>query len=197
MTQWLEAHRNEIELGELVVFFQDECHLLWGDICGYVWGKKNERIEVPIVNEKERQTYFGSVNIATGQCLFQTYPKGNGEPTIEYLKYLMSQGNDKRIALIWEGAKYHFSAEVKDFLSLVNNGLDECDWKITCLRFAPNDPTQNPSEDIWLQAKQWIRECYHLCQTFAAVKYIFKLVTHYQIFDFSKLHSYGKFSQII
>jgi putative transposase len=48
LTQWLEAHRNEIELGELVVFFQDECHLLWGDICGYVWGKKNERVEVQL-----------------------------------------------------------------------------------------------------------------------------------------------------
>jgi hypothetical protein len=127
LTQWLEARRNEIELGELVVFFQDECHLIWGDICGYVWGKKNERVEVPIVNEKERQTYLGAVNIATGQCLLQAYPKGNGEHTIEYLKYLMSKCNDKRIALIWDGAKYHSSAEVKDFLSLVNNGLDECD----------------------------------------------------------------------
>jgi transposase len=48
------------------------------------------------------------------------------------------------------------------------------------VRSAINIPTQNPIEDIWLQAKQWIRECYHLCQTFAAVKYIFKLVTHYQ-----------------
>ena len=91
---------------------------------------------MPIVNEKERQTYFGAVNIATGQCLLQTYPKGNGEHTLEYLKYLMSQCNDKRIALIWDGAKYHSSAEVKDFLSLVNNGLDKWDWKITCLRFA-------------------------------------------------------------
>ena len=61
----------------------------------------------------------------------------------------MSQCNDKRIALIWDGAKYHYSAEVKEFLSLVNNGLDESDWKITCVRFAPNDQTQNPSEDIW------------------------------------------------
>jgi len=25
--------------GQLVVFFVDECHLLWGDLCGYVWGK--------------------------------------------------------------------------------------------------------------------------------------------------------------
>jgi hypothetical protein len=104
-----------------VVLFQDECHLLWGDICGYVWGKKNERVEVPILNEKERQTYLGSVNLATGQCLVQPYPKGNREHTIQYLKYLMSQYKDKPIALILDGAKYHFSAEVKDFLSLVNN----------------------------------------------------------------------------
>ena len=47
LTKWLEAHRQEIELGKLVVLFQDECHLLWGDICGYVWGKKNQRVEVP------------------------------------------------------------------------------------------------------------------------------------------------------
>ena len=133
MTQWLEAHRNEIELGELVVFFQDECHLVWGDICGYVWGKKNERVEVPMVNEKERQTYFGAVNIATGQCLIQAYPKGSGEHTIEYLKYLMSQYNDKRIALIWDGAKYHSSAEVKDFLSGVNNGLSRSAGKFTSM----------------------------------------------------------------
>ena len=33
---WLDAHRAEIELGKLKVFFQDECHLLWGDVCGYV-----------------------------------------------------------------------------------------------------------------------------------------------------------------
>jgi len=33
-------------------------------------------------------------------------------------------------------------------------------------RFAPNAPEQNPVEDIWLQAKRWIRECYHLCRSF-------------------------------
>jgi hypothetical protein len=76
LSQWLEARRNEIELGELVVFFQDECHLIWGDICGYVWGKKNGRVEVPIVNEKERQTYLGAVNIATGQCLLDCLSQG-------------------------------------------------------------------------------------------------------------------------
>ncbi|WP_334812205.1 hypothetical protein [Nostoc sp.] len=42
--------------GEMVVFFEDECHLLWGDICGYIWGNTQERIEVPVLNERQRQT---------------------------------------------------------------------------------------------------------------------------------------------
>ena len=34
----------------------------------------------------------------------------------------MSQYNEKRRALIWDGAKYDSLAEAKDFLSVVNNG---------------------------------------------------------------------------
>lgn len=46
----LEQWRPEIESRELVVFMLDECHLLWGDLVGYVWGKTDERIVVPVVN---------------------------------------------------------------------------------------------------------------------------------------------------
>jgi hypothetical protein len=45
---------------------------------------------------KSDRLIWASVNIATGQCLLQAYPKGKGEHTIQYLKYLMSQG--KRIS---------------------------------------------------------------------------------------------------
>jgi len=44
-----------------------------------------------------------------------------------------------RIALIWDGASYHRSAEFKACLDGANPGLDKIQWKITCIRFAPND----------------------------------------------------------
>lgn len=179
------------------MFFQDECHLLWGDICGYVWGKTNQRIEVPIGNQRSKQTYYGAVNVATGRCLIQAYPAGNSANTIAFVNYLVSQCPQSRIALIWDGASYHRSGEVKDQLTALNGGLEPSDWKVTCLRFAPNDPKQNPIEDVWLQAKRFVRECYHLCQTFDAVRCLFELVTHCQIFDFPKLFTYGRFSQLI
>jgi transposase len=178
------------------VFFQDECHLLWGDVCGYVWGPKAQRIEIPIQNERERQTYFGALDLATGQCLVQSYERGNSEYTVEYLEYLMSQCPSQRVALIWDGAPYHRSQEVRAFLARVNAGLAEADWKITLLQFAPNDPTQNPIEDVWLSAKTWLGTCWHQCKTFDAVKTIFELATHHQIFDFPKLNRLGEFSLV-
>ncbi len=60
--QMLVERHDEIESGKLAVLIADECHLLWGDTTGYVWGKRNEKVEVPIVNQKERQTYYGAVD---------------------------------------------------------------------------------------------------------------------------------------
>jgi len=52
----LEARKPEILSGEVIVFAEDECHLVWGDTIGFVWGQRNERTEVPIINAKQRQT---------------------------------------------------------------------------------------------------------------------------------------------
>ncbi len=40
----------------------DEFHLLWGVLCGYIWGKSDRRIEVEMTNQKQRQTYYGALD---------------------------------------------------------------------------------------------------------------------------------------
>jgi hypothetical protein len=112
----LETHRDEIHSGSLVVLFEDECHLLWGDVCGYVWGKTDQRIEVPTTNEWSKQTYYGVVNLHTQYCLIQAAETGNSANTIAFLNYLLAQYPDSRIVLIWDGATYHRSQEVKAYL---------------------------------------------------------------------------------
>ena len=130
-------YREDIGAGKLVVYMIDECHLLWGDVCGYVWGKTNKRIEVPMTNQRE----------------------------------------------------------MRDYLSLVNQDLKKSEWLIICELFAPNAPEQNPVEDIWLQAKRFLRENWYLCKSFSLIKKLFMLVTHCQTFDFPKLEMYGFFSK--
>jgi hypothetical protein len=65
--------------------------LLWGDICGYVWGKSNSRVEVPIKNEKQRQSYYGAINYLSGTVTIKKYPQGDTENTIKFVEYLREQ----------------------------------------------------------------------------------------------------------
>lgn len=115
------------------------------------------------------------------------------------LFYSICSRNVHRAVLPWSGTEPVITdrKRLEPTLESVNQGLDEDNWKITCIRFAPNAPQQNPIEDIWLQAKRFIRECYHLCKSFGVVKYLFEFVTHRQVFDFPKLFTYGCFSQVI
>lgn len=77
---------------------------MWGDICGYIWGNTSERIEVPIINERQRQTYFGALNYYTQEFLVKPYKKGDSSNAIAFVEYLISQYPKSRIALIWDGA---------------------------------------------------------------------------------------------
>jgi len=63
----LEANRDEIEKGKLVVYLIDECHVLWGDVCGYAWGIRSERLEIPMTNERDR--IFDSLSFAQSRYL--------------------------------------------------------------------------------------------------------------------------------
>jgi putative transposase len=186
----LEKWRPEIEGGKLVVFMIDECHLLWGDILGYVWGRTDMRIEIPIKNEKSRQTYYGGLDYQTKEFILKEYESGNTENTIDFIKYLRKQRPQKKIAIFWDGATYHDSKEFREYLNDINKDLSPEEWQIICTKFAPNAPEQNPVEDIWLQGKNLLRKFYHLCKSFKVVKWLFKFFIDGQIFDFPKLYQY-------
>jgi transposase len=194
---FLEKWLDEIQSGKVTVFFVDECHLLWGDVCGYVWGKTDCRVEIPIINERERQTYFGALNYQTNEFVVKPYDTANAEKTKNFVEYLRSICPSEKVVLIWDGASYHRGKEFQEYLKSVNQNLSEDEWLVTCLRFAPNAPEQNPVEDVWLQAKRFIREFYCFCSSFSAVKALFELVSHHQFFDFPKLHLYDPISQMI
>jgi len=124
----------------------------------------------------------------------QAYSKANSENTVAFLKYLQLVYPDVRLGIIWDGASYHKSQELKAYLATVNQGLEESSWHITCIQFAPNAPEQNPVEDIWLQAKNFVRKLYYLGKSFHNIKTLFEVFTHHQAFNFPKLHEYAVFS---
>lgn len=127
--------------------------MLWGDTTGYVWGRRNEKTEVPIQNIKQRQTYYGALNLYNRDFVLMPHDAGNEENTVAFIKHLQDLNPGKKLILIWDGASYHRSEAVQVYLKKMNEDLEEQEWKVTCLLFAPHAPEQNPVEDVWLRGK--------------------------------------------
>lgn len=72
------------------MLLEDECHLVWGDVCGMVWGKRNAPVTVAMTNARQRQTYYGALNLWTHECHLQEGAAGEGKPTVAYLQWCQS-----------------------------------------------------------------------------------------------------------
>ena len=113
------------------------------------------------------------MNLANQEFMVTPCACGNGENTVAFMKYLQALYPDKKLVIIWDGASYHDGHEVQAYLSQVNQGLEEKDWKVTCLLFAPHAPDQNPVEDVWLRGKNFLRSHFYENNTFQKVKMSF------------------------
>lgn len=193
----MAQHQAEIDNGELIVLFEDECHLLWGDVCGRAWGKRNQAIAVPIPNAKERQTYYGAVNYMTRQVHLQPFSAGNGANTVTYVNWLRQVYPEARLWIIWDGATYYRYAQMRAYLTELNAGLPEEHWCVTCTLLASNAPQQNPVEDIWLKGKTWLRQCFAHNKTFEQVKACFVEYLQDRVFSSAKFDWYTPNLQII
>jgi transposase len=86
---------------------------------------------------------------------------------------------------------------MQKFLVETNGGLAEADWKVTCMRFAPTAPEQNPTEDVWLKGKTPLRKQFALNKTFAQVKRCFSTFLNALQFTSTKLRWYWPTEQMI
>jgi transposase len=83
------------------------------------------------------------------------------------------------------------------FLAPETADLAEADWKVTCLRFAPNAPEQNPTEDVGLKGKTHLRKRFALNKTFAQVTCGFSTFLNTLRFTSTKLSWYWPTEQMI
>jgi transposase len=179
------------------VLREDECHLVWGDVCGLAWGKRNAPIVGPMTNERERQTYYGALNLLTWEFHLYEAPRGNGGHTVAYLPWCQALYPDQQLVFLWDGASYHRGEEIQNFLAQENADWTEADWKVTCLRFAPHAPEQNPTADVWRKGQTHLRKQFALNKTFAQVKHCFSSFLKALRFTSTKFSWYWPTEQMI
>jgi putative transposase len=168
---------------------------LAGDTSGSVWGRRNERTEIPIENVKEKQTYYGALNLFNKGFILKPFDTGDGRNTVLFVQHLQALHPNQKLMIIWDNASYHRGQDVQAYLEKMNQGLEPLDWKVTCLFFAPHAPDQNPVEDIWLRGKNFLRKHFYENKNFQQVKRTFVNFLNNRVFDFSKFNWYLKIPQ--
>lgn len=187
----------EIRAGEIAVYAIDEVHLLEGDLISHLWGNSKERLHMPLMNEKNRQTYYGALNLLNQELILGKYEKGDGDCTVDFVKKLIEANPSQRIIIFGDGAAYHKGEKMREFLKEVNAGLQEKNWQITCYLLAPYAPEENPIEAVWLQLKNLLRRCYRFCKNFLIIKHLFEMLARHKLFNFPNLKNYDAFSCLI
>ena len=187
----------EIRVGKIAVYAIDEVHLLEGDLISHLWGDSQDRLYIPLVNVKNRQTYYRTLNLLESELILDKYEKGDGDCTVEFVKKLIKENPEKQLMIFWDGAAYHKGEKIRDFLKEINSKLSEKDWRVTCHLFAPYAPEENPIEAVWLPLKTLLRRCYRFCKNFYIIKRLFEMLADYQLFNFPSLKNYDAFSCLI
>jgi transposase len=197
IAEMLTSVLPDIKAENTIAYAIDEVHLLEGDLISHLWGDTKNRLKIPLANPKNRQTYYGALELFDSQLYVEEYPSGNGIYTVDFLKKLIGKNPHKKIIIFWDGVSYHRGEEMQNFLAEINQNLEPKEWKITCEKFAPYAPEENPIEAIWLSLKNLLRRCYRFCKNFRIIKQIFKLLIDLKLFKFPNLQTYDAFSCLI
>ncbi len=131
------------EPANTVFLFEDEFSLSNTATLSYTWGLKGKQ---PVIEckqrQRERQTTFGSLNIASGQVTIDFADKGNYLSFRKHIKKLLRVYREaSKIVLIVDNVRYHHAKLLKAFL--------ERNPKIEIMYLPPYSPDFNPIERVW------------------------------------------------
>lgn len=130
-----------------MVLVEDECRIEREAGTTAVWYPKGKTITIRVDQKKEAVSFYGALNVKTGQCHFlATDGKQNSEVTVKFLKALEERYQGKKALLIWDSAPSHFK-EVKTYL----RGNKK--WQLELLPLPPYSPELNPQEHVWRQGR--------------------------------------------
>lgn len=87
-----------------------------------VWYRQGEEPIIEAKRKGESTNFYGALNMKNGKCAAMETNKQNSQTTIEFLKKLLKIYQHRKIFLIWDGAGWHKSKEIRKFLSETNQG---------------------------------------------------------------------------
>ena len=120
---------------------------------------------------REAQTIFGALRL-NGRVYWKKADRGNGGSFILFLRQLLQNNPNKKIAIILDNASQHTCGKVKQFLQRYP--------RIKLYFLPPYSPEYNPIERFWGWLKKHVYGSKSYEQIQEVTKRIRQLIWHYQ-----------------
>lgn len=129
------------DVTDLVVLAEDEAGLYLQAEAMAVWAPQGQPPEVRLDPRPERISFYGSLDLQTGQETVTRADTCNSAATIAHLQAILEAYPVRPILLFWDRASWHRSHAVQHFLQ--RHG------RIEIVEFPVGSPDLNPQEHVW------------------------------------------------
>lgn len=152
VTRRMQEIRREIaRLHDHEIFAADESSIVWETELRRAWLKKGEKTILKVNRTKQRQNYFGALNIRSHRHHLIPLVWQNTETMIGALRALTKKYPGKKLAIVWDNAGWHRS---KGLRALLGKGKEFS--HIRFIWMPPYAPDENPEEHVWKYGKDEI-----------------------------------------
>lgn len=129
------------------ILFGDECSFAqWGSL-SRTWAPKGQTPLVETRGTRKNYKVFGAIDFASGRLFHKGIDgKLNGQSYVEFLNEILRKTR-KHVILIQDGAPYHKSKLVKEFIKSREN-------RLTVYTLPSYSPDYNPIEKLWKKIKE-------------------------------------------
>ena len=170
--------REEIsQLKDYQIFAADESSIVWETELRRAWLPRGKKTILKVDRTKQRQSYFGALNLKTHCHELIPLTWQNTETIIGALRELTKRYPHKKLCLIWDNAAWHRS---KGLRALLGTGNEFAHIKLIWM--PPYAPDENPEEHVWKFGKEAIAN--DVYTTFAELKNKFESAMNGRLFDY-------------
>jgi transposase len=129
------------DAADTVILAEDETSLYLQATVAQVWAPRGQAPVVRVDPQREKTSFYGTLNLWTGREIVTQSPDMNGTATVEHLTQVLAVYSGCSILLFLDRATWHKGARVREFLA--------ANPRLEVIYFPVAAPDLNPQEHVW------------------------------------------------
>lgn len=106
-----------------------------------VWGPRGQPLTLRCDPSRTKTSFYGALNLKTGQVLAQQVEQMTAETTASYLETVLSDYPTGPILLLWDRAPWHRGEKIRE--------VQAANPRLEIVVFPTAAPDLNPQEHVW------------------------------------------------